>query len=73
MPIIAFFRALLYCFYRFRKVFKLASPPYQTKMPKLFSLGIWFWVGKYQTLISTSTPEGNSSFINASTVLGLDE
>ena len=27
----------------------------------------------YHTLISTSTPEGNSSFINASTVLAFDE
>ena len=26
-----------------------------------------------QTLISTSTPEGSSSFINASIVLGVDE
>jgi hypothetical protein len=46
----------------------------KNKPPKLYSLG-GFIIAKcnYHTLISTSTPEGSSNFIRASTVLEEEE
>ena len=43
------------------------------KSPSSFLKGLLLYVSSNYTLISTSTPLGNSSFINASTVFALFE